>query len=161
MPFAAQGLPKEGEEAPTAVVEDVDGLKFDPKAQKGYRPVLILYEDKDSSKQNQKLKDDLAALAKGDKYKQKVVLAAVADVSSYDYWPAKGFVQDAIRGESKKFGTNIYCDWKGTFRTMYGMTKSASNVVLLGKNGKVLFAKSGALDEAARKKVIALLQTQL
>lgn len=161
LPASAGALPKEGDDGPSATVEDADGFKFDPKAQKGYRPVLILYEDKDSAKQNQKLKDDLAKLAKGDKYKAKVALAAIADVSSFDFWPARGFVQDAIRGESKKAGTTIYCDWKGTFRQAFGLAKNTSNVVLIGKNGKVLFAKSGTLDDAARKRVLALLESQV
>ncbi len=156
----ALALPKEGADAPSAKVTDVDGKTLDPSALKG-KPVLIVYEDKDSAKQNQALKDELAKLAKGDKYKTKVAIAAIADVSAFDFWPAKGFVIDALRGEAKKAGIPIYCDWSGTFRKAYGMQRSTSNVVLLDKQGKVLFARSGPLAITDRQKLLGLLQKQV
>ena len=66
-------------------------------------------------------------------------------MSSYDFWPAKGFVKDAIREESRKAGTTIYCDWDGTFRKAYRLRQGISNVILVGKSGEVLFAAEGAL----------------
>lgn len=85
---SALAVPKEGETAPNARFEDVDGHAFELKSFKG-KPILIVYEDKDSAQQNQPLKEDLAKLAKGDRYRAAIALAAVADVSAYDFWPAK------------------------------------------------------------------------
>ncbi len=160
VPGVSLALPKEGVEAPNARLEDADGHKLQMSSLKG-KPILIVYEDKDSATQNQPLKDDLSKLAKGDKYKSKVALAAVADVSGYDFWPVKGFVKDAIREESKKQQTTIYCDWDGSFRKTYGIRKGASNVILIGKDGRVLFAGSGALGANDRKRVIELLGAQV
>ncbi|MDI1450671.1 YtfJ family protein [Polyangium sp. 6x1] len=160
VPGVSLALPKEGAEAPNARVEDADGRALQMSSLKG-KPILIMYEDKDSAAQNQPLKDDLAKLGQGDKYKQKVAIAAIADVSSYDFWPAKGFVKDAIREESKKQKTTIYCDWDGSFRKAYGIRKGASNVILVGKDGRVLFAGSGALGTGDRKKLIELLGAQV
>jgi len=153
-------LPKEGAEAPNARVEDADGRGLHISSLKG-KPILIVYEDKDSAKQNQSLKDDLSKLATGDKYNSRVALAAVADVSGYDFWPVKGFVKDAIRDESKKQKTTIYCDWDGSFRKAFGIQKGASNVILIGKDGHVLFAGSGVLGESSRKRLIELLGAQV
>jgi hypothetical protein len=155
--FAA---PKEGDAAPNARVEDADGRSTELKAFKG-KPILIVYEDKDSAQQNQALKNDLSKLAKGDRYKSSVALAAVADVSSYDFWPVKGFVKDAIREESKKQGTTIYCDWSGSFRTTYKLRRGVSNVVLVGKDGRVLFAAEGTVPGPQRKRLIKLLREQI
>ncbi len=160
IPGSADALLKEGETAPNAKVEDADGKVLQMQSLKG-KPILIVYEDRDSSKQNQSLKDDLAKLATGDKYKTQIALTAIADVSSYDWWPAKGFVKDAIREESKKQKTTIYCDWNGGFRKAYGIKKGVSNVLLVGRDGTVLFAAEGAMNADARKRLVSLLGQQV
>jgi hypothetical protein len=160
VPSPSHAVLKEGTEAPNARVEDADGKVLQMQSLKG-KPILIMYEDKDSSAQNQTFKDDLSKLASGDKYKKAIALAAIADVSSYDWWPAKGFVKDAIREESKKQKTTIYCDWNGTFRKAYGIKKGVSNVILVGRDGKVLFAAAGVLGSDARKRLVSLLGEQV
>jgi hypothetical protein len=153
-------LPKEGALAPNARLENADGGAREIKGWKG-KPILIVYEDKDSATQNKTLKDELAKLAKGDRYKATVALAAVADVSSYDFWPVKGFVKDAIRDESKKAGTTIYCDWTGAFREAYQIKRGSSSVILVGKEGRVLFAAQGPVSSADRTRLLGLLRAQL
>ncbi|WP_437327418.1 YtfJ family protein [Sorangium sp. So ce381] len=157
---AALALPSEGDRAPNARVEDADGRELQLKALQG-KPILIVYEDKDSKSQNQALKDALAKLAKGDRYRRGIAVAAIADVSSYDFWPARGFVKDAIREESRKVGGTIYCDWDGSFRTAYKLRRGVSNVVVVGKNGHVLFAAEGALKPESQSKVLDLLRKEV
>ncbi len=151
---------KAGERAANARVHDVDGRVFELHAARG-KPLLIVYEDKDSATQNVALKGDLAKLAKGDRYKATVALAAIADVSSYDFWPAKGFVIDAIREESKKQGTTMYCDWNGSFRSALQLRRGVSNVMLLGRDGQVLFAAEGAVSKEGREQLVGLLRAQI
>ncbi|WP_437928428.1 YtfJ family protein [Sorangium sp. So ce291] len=157
---AALALPSEGDRAPNARLEDADGRELQMKALRG-RPILIVYEDKDSATQNQAFKDALGKLAKGDRYRRSIALAAIADVSSYDYWPVKGFVKDAIREESRKVGATIYCDWDGTFREAYRIRRGISNVILVGKNGQVLFAAEGKLKPEAQGRVLDLLRKEV
>lgn len=156
----AAAVPREGDPAPNAVLEDADGRRSEIAKLRG-RPVLIMYEDRDSAKQNEPLKNELRALARGDRYKSAITLAAVADVSAWDFWPAKGFVKDAIRDESKKQGTTIYCDWTGAFRGAYKLRRGVSNVVLIGKDGRVLFAASGPMAADQRKKLIDVIKAQV
>lgn len=156
----ALALPTEGDAAPNARLEDADGRALELKAWKG-KPILIVYEDKDSATQNQPLKDALSKLAKGDRYKSAVALAAVADVSAYDFWPVKGFVKDSIREESRKQGTTIYCDWSGTFRGAYRLKAGVSSIVLVGRDGHVLFAAEGAVSAGERKRLLDLLKEQV
>jgi predicted transcriptional regulator len=160
LPGVAGAIPKEGSDAPNARLVDVEGRELKLGALRG-KPVLIVYEDKESSKQNQPLKSDLSQLAKGDRYKSRMNVTAVADVSSYDFWPAKGFVKDAIKEEMVKHKTTIYCDWDGSFRKALGLRSGMSNVVLLSAEGKVLFAGEGTLNEASRKRLISLIGDQL
>lgn len=156
----ALALPTVGDAMPEGKVEDADGKALETKSIKG-KPLLVVYEDRDTATQNAELKKELGELAKGDKYKSKIALAAVADVSSYDFWPAKGFVKDAIREESKKVGTTIYCDWTGSFRKAFKLTKGKSSIVLVGKDGKIAFAGEGKLSTEDRKKLLALLKAQV
>jgi predicted transcriptional regulator len=130
-------------------------------SQVGQRPLLVLYEDKASSSDNKAFKDELSKLAKGDAYKTKVVLLAVADLTGYDYWPTRGFVKDAVRDESRKAGTPIYCDWDGSIGRALSVKRGASNVMLYGKDGKVLFSYEGAMPEASRKELLELLRQQV
>ena len=156
----ALALPAEGAAAPNARIEDADGRSLELKTFKG-KPILIVYEDKESATQNQPLKDALSKLAKGDRYKAAVALAAVADVSSYDYWPVKGFVKDSIREESRKQGTTIYCDWSGSFRGAYRLRRGLSSIVLVGRDGHVLFAAEGAVSAEQRNRLVALLKVEV
>ena len=156
----ALAVPREGATAPNAKLEDADGRVSELKALRG-RPILIVYEDRDSAKQNEALKRELGELARGDRYRARIALAAVADVSAWDFWPAKGFVRDAIRDESRKQGTTIYCDWTGAFRAAYELRRGVSSVVLIGKDGRVVFAAEGPVPAAQRRRLVSLLRDQV
>lgn len=127
----------------------------------GGEPVLVVYEDKDSSGQNDAFKAELATLARGDRYKASVALVAVADVQGYDYWPVRGFVKEAIRNQSRKFGTPIYCDWDGAAQRSFGLRRGVSNVILYGREGKVLFSHEGPMSASERHQAIELLRAQV
>jgi hypothetical protein len=124
-------------------------------------PTLVIYEDKDSASQNHALKTELSELARGDKYKSAVALIAIADVSSYNFWPARGFVKSAIQDESRKFGTLIFCDWDGTVRRSLGLRERASNVVLYGRDDRVRFSHAGPLSIEQRRTLIGLLADEV
>ena len=125
------------------------------------RPLLVVYEDKDSSKLNQALKDDLSKLARGDRYRNAVALVPVADLEGYDYWRVRGFVKRAIRTEIAKLRTPIYCDWNGAFRRALGIPRGTSTVILTDQSGVVLFARSGKLSADERRQVLSALRAQV
>ena len=156
----AAALVQPGELRPAARVADADDHALDLRAING-KPTLILYEDQASSKLNEAFKADLAKLARGDRYRQAVALVPVADLQSYDFWPARGFVRDAIRSESAKVGTTIYCDWDGSFQRAVGFRRGTSSVVLIGRDARVRFAAEGQLSRADRERVIALLRSEI
>jgi hypothetical protein len=156
----AGAVPREGAAAPHATIEDADGHVRDLGASNG-RPLLIVYEDRGSARQNQALKDELSQLARADANAARVLLAAVADVSAWDFEPAKHFVKAAIRDESRKLGTTIYCDWTGAFRSAYQLRRGVSNVVLVGRDGRVAFAADGPLGADQRARLFTLLRAEL
>jgi hypothetical protein len=157
---SAQASPKVGTSRPNIVVSDAWERTFDFSTV-GSRPLLVLYEDKDSANQNKALKDELAQVAKGDAYKDKAVLLAFADVTGWNYWPARGYVKDAIKEESRKANTPIFCDWDGTVQRSLAVKRGTSNVFLYSREGKVIFSYEGPMPEASRKELLELLRAQL
>lgn len=150
---SAHALPTVGGTAPeTAKVEDVDSRVLQMKDLRG-KPVLLVYEDKDSAHVNDELKKELAKLSASDQKLGSLRVVAVADVSAYDFFPAKGAVKDAIRKEQEKAKTTIYLDWSAAFRDDLALDKGTSNVVLLDAKGKIVVAFKGALDRDARQRL--------
>lgn len=141
---------------PAARVVDPDDRVLDLHVVHG-RPTLVVYEDKDSATLNQTLKTELSRLARGGKYRATVALVPVADVRDYDYWPVRGFVKDAIRGESRKIGATIYCDWNGSFARALGIQHGTSSVILFGRDGHVLFSYEGKVPDGETGRLLALL----
>lgn len=156
----AEALPTVGDALPDLRLSDGWGRTLD-LSQLASEPVLVIYEDKASSRQNVDLKRDLAVLAKADRYKQGVALVAIANVEGYDYWPVRGFVKDAINDEARKFDTPIYCDWDGTARRELGVNLGVSNVILYARGGKVLFSHEGKLAPGQRQEILGLLRREV
>lgn len=159
-PSPSSALVRQGAPRPPARVADPDDRVLDIGTVSG-RPILIVYEDKRSTTLNVAFKSALSKLAKGDRYRSSVVLVPVADVGSYDYWPVRGFVKDAIRDEARKLGSTIYCDWDGTFARALQIQHGTSTVVLIGKGARVLFAKEGKLTDADTRRVLELLRNEV
>jgi hypothetical protein len=149
-----------GANRPAVRVVDANDRALDLGAVHG-RPMLVVYEDKESATLNQQLKTELSRLARGERYRSAVALVPVADVRDYDFWPARGFVKSAIRSESKKIGATIYCDWDGSFGRALRIQHGTSTVILFGKNGRVLFAGEGKISAADTNRLLELLRGEI
>lgn len=158
--WAAMALPPMGAPRPDLRLTDAWDRTLDLKSLHG-KPILILYEDKDSSLQNRSLKHELTQLGKDAKYKARMAIAPIADVQSYDYWPVRSLVKRAIRDESQSWGTPIYCDWDGTAQRALSVQRGSSQVILFDKGGRVAFAHTGPLDATQRNQLLALLRGQV
>lgn len=152
----ADALPRPGTTAPRARVHDVAGRAVRLDRLRG-KPVLIVYESRESSEQNQALKDRLSRLARGGRYRSRVHLLPVASVEAFDYFPIRGLVESSIAAESERIGTAIYCDWDGSFRRALTLSPERSSVVLVARDGRVIFAYEGALTRRAQDRLVELL----
>jgi hypothetical protein len=156
----ALAVPKEGDTAANARIEDAEGRGFELKTLKG-KPFVIVYDDKTSAPTSDAFRREFLKLAKSEPYRSALGVVIVADVSPYDYWPAKGIVKDAVRDETRKQGTTIYCDWTTGLRTAYRFRSGVSNVVLVGGDGRVAFASEGVPGSAAQKRFYEALRVQV
>lgn len=156
----ARALPSIGSTAPAAQLEDANGKSIQMDKLRG-RLALIVYEDKHSSGQNKtlirELKKQSAKLEAG----APISFVPVADVTGYNFWPLKGFAKGVIRKKAEEGKYPIFCDWDGAFRSKYKLQRGASNIVLVGRDGRVLFAESGTLSATEQDRLFSLLTSEL
>lgn len=137
-------------------VHDADDKAFALSALRAGKAALIVFEDKDAGGQNKAFKERFGALQKT--LGGKVVLLPVADVSSWNFFPAKGFVKDALRDAGKKNGITVYADWSGKGKIALSAHANLSNLVLVDKAGKVLWASAGQLNKSQEDKLLELVK---
>jgi len=126
------------------------------------KPVVLFYEDRDTTEQNAPLKKALFALGEARHLLDAVKVVAVANLEAWSWWPARGFALAAVRDEEAKAGIPVYVDLEGTLsRPPWNLPKKASSVLVLDETGKVLFVASGPLTGAERARVLALLESLL
>jgi hypothetical protein len=154
---AGFALPETESARPALAFADAEDSKVDLRGFNGKALVVVL-ENKESASQNLAFKSELAALGLSKELREGYTLVPIADVEGYDYWPARGFVKDAIRSESKKIGRTVWIDWGGSARKAFGASKDKSVVLVYGKNGKLKFAAEGPLDKVARGKALTALK---
>ena len=152
----ALAVPRPGTTAPPAGVQSLSGRVVRLDRLRG-KPVLIVFESRESKGRNTALKDRLARLVRGGRYRGRVHMLPVASVENLDFFPARGFVEDAIESESARIGATIYCDWDGSFRRALSLRPERSSVILISREGRVVFAFEGALDRRAQDRLIELL----
>jgi predicted transcriptional regulator len=101
--------------------------------------VAVIASDKEGRAQN-------GAWTKAirDRYADRVVVQGVADVSSVPF-----FLKGKIRSDFRKQGDSILLDWKGEVFKAYGLTKGASNVILIDRKGMIHYRSSGAASPEA------------
>jgi hypothetical protein len=159
-PDSASALVPAGSVVSDFTVNDVDDRAVSLATFRG-KPTLVVYEDKDAGEQNAGFKTKLGALARGTDLAKKIGLFAIADVKSWNFWPARGFVKDELRAQMKKIGVPIYADWEGRGRDRLAAKSSVSNIVFLDRKGQVLWASTGALDAAQADRLIALIKANI
>ena len=124
------------------------------------KPMLVVYEDKDAGAQNKELKEELRRLGASERYRSSVAVLLIADLEAYDYWPVRGFAKNAVKEKSSEFHIPIYCDWNGAVRSAFDLRRGTSNVVLYGRDGRVVFAHAGNMSADTRREAMNLLQEQ-
>lgn len=105
--------------------------------------VVVLHQDRHSSEQNEAFKDKLSGLIA--RFSSQLRVVALADAGGYDFWPAKGYVKDALRSVEKKGGAMIVVDWKGAVRKAYRLKSKQSAVFVLNRSQELVAFSQGQL----------------
>jgi peroxiredoxin len=121
-------------------------------------PMVIFYEDQNSVRINKPLKDEL--------WNRRPALAAtqahvlgIAYLKPYDFFPVRGFALERLRAMEKRSGIPILADLKGEMgQAPWSLPARGSTVLLVDKEGHVVFRKTGALSDEEVKQVVANLE---
>jgi hypothetical protein len=151
--LATSGAPAHGPESSPldATLKSSKGEEAPLSKWRG-KPVILFYEDKDSTTLNLALKEELFARGKERGLLEAVWVVAVANLEKFNFFPARGIALSYVRDEEKKAGVPILVDLDGTLGgEPWGLPKKTSTVMLLDATGAVVYRYSGRLEEAERK----------
>jgi hypothetical protein len=140
-----------GAPAPPVTVEDTEGhARTVPDA---HLPLVLLYEDQDAGKQNPRAREVLGKFTDVPQNRTRFEFMAVADLEKWNWWPARKYALADLRKIARRENTVLWCDWKGLVRRAWGLQRGKSSILMLGVDGKVLFAGEGTLSEAQLKEL--------
>jgi hypothetical protein len=110
------------------------------------KPVILFYEDKDSTTLNSSLKETLFARGKERGLLDSASVVAVANLQKFDFFPARQIALSYVRDEEKKVGVPILVDLNGTLGDApWQLPTKTSNVLLLDAAGTLVFRHSGRM----------------
>jgi hypothetical protein len=114
------------------------------------RALILFYEDRSSTEQNAALKRALRERAGTQRPSRAARVLGVANVASYDFWPARGFVLEAVRNVERRDNVQVLLDWKHALGgPPLRLPEGASSVVLLDATGRWVQAWSGPVEGPA------------
>lgn len=157
MPAAAPApAPPPPPMAPEFALEGTSGQTRRLRDYRG-RVVILIYEDRDSNQQNNDLKRELAERARAQDLTRDVAVVPVANLSSYSFWPASGFARDAVVDIAREQAMEILIDWNNTMSGAYRFRPATSYVMVLSRDGRVLFRHAGALPSRERMRFFSVI----
>ncbi|MDY7232806.1 hypothetical protein [Hyalangium rubrum] len=116
------------------------------------KPVILFYEDKDSTTLNLPLKEELFERGKARGLLEAAWVVAVANLKPFNFFPARQIALSYVRDEEKKAGVPILVDLEGTLGgAPWSLPTKTSTVMLLDASGAIVYRYSGKLGEADRQ----------
>ncbi len=122
------------------------------------KPVILFYEDKDSTKLNAALKKELFARGQERGILDAAYVLAVANLQNFDFFPARQIALSFVRDEEKKIGVPILVDMDGTLgKAPWKLPVKTSNIVLLDAQGALVYRHSGRMKDDEQTAFFAVL----
>jgi predicted transcriptional regulator len=107
---------------------------------------VFFYEDRHSTETNALLKKALRRAALEDRsFGERLAVVPIANVSGYDFWPARYFARNAVKKMARRHDLEIWLDWKGALQPMLGLRDDTSNVVVLDRAGRLRVRRFGPI----------------
>jgi hypothetical protein len=143
---AAWGSPPVGASM-EAALHGADGRRVALSQWRG-KPVVLFYEDRDSTQQNARVKEELFARGQALGLLEAASVVAVADLEGFNFFPAREFALAFVQQEEKKLGVPILVDLEGRMgEEPWRLPRHKSNVLLLDAQGRVVWHHAGRMGE--------------
>jgi hypothetical protein len=134
-----------------ATLKSADGEQAPLSKWRG-KPVILFYEDKDSTTLNLALKQELFERGKQRGLLNSAYVVAVANLKPFNFFPARQIALSYVRDEEKKAGVPILVDLEGTLGgAPWSLPTKTSTVMLLDATGAVVYRYSGRMGEADKQ----------
>lgn len=141
---AAWGSPPVGTSL-EATLHGADGKKVLLSQWRG-KPVVLFYEDRDSTQQNARVKEELFARGQALGLLDAAWVVAVADLEGFNFFPAREFALAFVQQEEKKLGVPILVDLEGRLgEEPWRLPRRKSNVMLLDAQGRLVWHHAGRM----------------
>ena len=150
-----------GQMAPRVVLDGkdggrVDGKPFDTAKLKG-KVTFLVYSDPDKRGLNEELFEKLKK-----RHFDRTKYQSVAIINMAATWMPNFVLGAILKKKQKEFPDTIYVkDKKKIFVQKWGLADQDQNIVVLDRQGRVLFVDHGKLDEPKIDRVITIIQEQL
>ena len=130
-----------------AVLHRADGRKVPLSEWRG-KPVILFYEDRDSTQLNARFKEELFARAQAQGLLDAAWVVAVADLQAFNFFPARPIALSFVKEEEKRQGIPILVDLEGTLGAEpWALPRKTSNVLLLDAEGRPVYRSSGRMTQ--------------
>ncbi|NBD13796.1 hypothetical protein FOF48_32635 [Corallococcus sp. Z5C101001] len=154
---SAVGASSPGPEALDATLSTSKGERVQLSRWRG-KPVILFYEDKDSTTLNAPLKAELFTRGRERGLLQSAFVVAVANLEKYDFFPAREIALSYVRDEEKKAGVPILVDLRGTLgQAPWKLPTKTSTVMLLDSEGTPVFRSSGRMKPEDQERFFVVL----
>ena len=151
-----------GEVPPTIVLEGdlggrLDGTPWNSEELVSGKVIVLFYVDPDESDLNNHVSDALKAENFPlDKY------GSVGIANMEATWLPNFAINIKLKSKQEKHKSTIYVkDLEKTFVKKWGLTDDDSDIILFGKDGKVLFSYDGKFSDAQVKEIIQAVKDNL
>lgn len=136
-------------------LEDAEGIAHSLTEYRG-QVLVLFYESREHIQDNFTLKRSFMHPRRG-AFAQARVLG-IANVKSLNFTPARTFTQKAVRAIQSKFDLELLLDWEGRLlEAPFFFDPTASNVIVLSRDGEVLFRHRGVLSSEDRERFVRAL----
>ncbi len=124
------------------------------------KPTVIFYEDRDSTKLNQHVKDALFEQGKEKGLLGAVGVVAIANVKEWNWFPARNFVLKAVREVEAKVHIAVYLDFAGSMTSApWSLPSKTSTVMVVDAHAQPLLQFKGRLSAEEQEKLFEVLET--
>ncbi len=120
---------------------------------------VVFYEDRDSTKLNQHVKDALIERGRATGKLDAVSVVAIASVKEWNWFPARNFVLKAVRDIEAKVHIPIYLDFTGDMtQAPWNLSAKTSTVVVLSPQAQPIIQFKGRLSDEQVEKLFSTLE---
>ena len=152
-----------GEHPQTVVIEGengglvADGAKWSSDSIKN-NVYVMFYVDPDEKSVN----EHFSTALKAKEYRKKGDFGSIAIINLAATWKPNFVIEKILKSKQEEFPTTIYVKDKNSVLVKeWGIEDDASNILIFDKTGKLLFYKSGKMEESDMKKAFSLIEENI